>query len=99
MTIAAICAVAVILAIFAEIVVQAAVLSSTDFSALGLASLPVRLIATLFGVGAIVAGAIAVSRRARVVLAGVAIGVGIAPVLSAILSIIQFAVHAAMTVL
>ncbi|WP_203136641.1 hypothetical protein [Microbacterium sp. JZ31] len=97
--VAAVCAGAVILTVFAELFVQAAVIASGDFSTLGLASLPVRLMATLLGIGAIVAGAIAVSRRVRVVLAGVAIGVGIVPVLSAVLSIVQFAGRAAMAVL
>ncbi|MBF0817041.1 hypothetical protein ACH0AH_04140 [Microbacterium paludicola] len=89
----------VVLLGFVAVFVLAAAISSGDPTTVGLSSLPTQLASALLGIGAIVAGSIGMASRARFVLAGVSVGVGLVPVISGFVTILEFMIHAATSVL
>lgn len=87
-------AVAIVVLLFVEFLVQAVAIASTDFASYGDASLWILGVGLLLGVGAVVAGAIGVASRRRVVLGGVALGIGAGELMGVFWSIVTFFVHA-----
>lgn len=84
---------------FVGIFVVAAAVGSGDPTAIGLASLPIQVASALLGIGAIIAGLIGMASRARFVLAGVSVGVGMVPVISGFVAVAELMVRAVSSVL